>query len=375
MKVLIKLVGLRSGGIETLLVNVCEQLRDRNIEFEFLTDKDKKEFYDSKLEELKIKKFALGIENISRWQLPFKMVIGIYRVLIHGHYDIVHINESLLHAVICAFLCRITHVKRIIIHSHTNSSSDTHNFSWRMNKVLKRLAGLLATDYVACSRHAAEWAFPKKIISSDKVQILNNGINVEVFKYNTEVREFVRNALGISSEQILIGHVGRFVKQKNQKFIVEIAKEINNRGQKNLKYILIGEGENFQEIKYMIDERELSEQFILYGATDRVCDLYQAMDLFLFPSICEGLGMVAIESQAAGLPTLCSAAIPSEANLSPLYKSLSIDNGVEVWVDTILSEIQRPTERKSMEQYIYENKYDFPSTVDKLYSIYKGGMQ
>ncbi|MCI8948897.1 MAG: glycosyltransferase family 1 protein [Lachnospiraceae bacterium] len=372
MKVLIKLVGLRSGGIETLVVKTSEQLQNFGLEFDFLTDKKKTEFYDQKLKDLHINKYALGLNLIPKYKMPVQKILGMYKIVKENQYDVVHINESVLHSVMSAFVCRMAGVKKIIVHSHTNSKNDIHNFSWHMNGILKKMVAILATDYIACSMHAAEWAFPKKLIKEGKVKILNNGIDVDKFSFDLNVRKKVRYELNIKEDEILIGHVGRFVYQKNQEFIIEIAKELYQSGIRNIKILLVGEGELVETIRSRIREYHLENYIILYGASENISELLQGMDLFLFPSRCEGLGIVAVEAQAAGLMVIASNNVPEEAKLTPLFKQYDLSIGASEWARKLLCELKALPERKKMDQYIINGNYDFSTTVSCLYSIYTG---
>ena len=372
MKVLIKLVGLRSGGIETLMVNSCEKLLNQGFEFEFMTDKNRTEFYDAKLKELGVTKHPLDVENTNKIIKPFVKAKKMLRILKKEKYDVVHINESVLHAVISAFVCRLAGIPKIIIHSHTNSKNDVHNFSWHMNWILRRLASLLATDYIACSMHAAEWTFTKNKIKKGSVKLLNNGIFIEDFSFDKDLRKKAREELNIEENEIVVGHVGRYAYPKNQEFIIEIAQVIKSIGNNSIKFYLVGEGENHNKLVSLVEEYNVSDIVKLLPATNEVGKLYQAFDVFLFPSKFEGLGMVAIEAQTAGLPVIASTGVPVAAKVTDLFYRYELSDGPKAWAEYLIGIIPQISDRKNMDEFIIDAEYNFNSTVNKLKKIYLG---
>lgn len=375
MKILIKLVGLRSGGIETLMVNSCEQLLKQGFEFEFMTDKNKTEFYDSKLKRLGIIKYPLDVEDTNKLIRPFIKAIRMYYIIKKGKYDVVHINDSVFHAVISAFVCRLAKVPKIIIHSHTNCKNAKHNLSWHLNWLLRKLASLLATDYVACSKYAAEWSFTDKTLKHDSVRLLKNGIYIKDFSFNKELRKKIRKVMNIGDNEVAVGHVGRYVYPKNQEFILEIAKELKSRGNSNIRFFLVGEGENYNNLVFLINEYNVSDIVNLIPAMYEVGKLYQAFDIFLFPSFYEGLGMAAIEAQTAGLPVLASTGVPDEAKVTDLFYKYDLNDGAEAWATYLIDIVPCIKNRKNMDKYIIEAEYDFNSTVKKLKKIYLGEVE
>ena len=232
-----------------------------------------------------------------------------------------------------------------IAHSHIANdikpASNSHNIDisfFRKKYVLirqafiKKLVSFASTNYFGCSRMACEWMFTKKINKEGKAIVVKNPINVSKFKFNISDRLEIRNKLKIDNKKVF-GHIGRFVYSKNHIFLLEVFAEIRKKD-KNAVLVLVGSGKLEKNINEKIKELNLENDVILYGETTEVQKLYSAFDVFLFPSVYEGLGIVLVEAQANGLPILAANTIPSEVKLTDNMKFLPIDN-VEVWCKEI----------------------------------------
>ena len=235
------------------------------------------------------------------------------------------------------------------------------------HKMCRRLLKQVGTHFVACSRVAAEWMFPN--IRADQIVIINNGIDLEKFRFNPMVRERVRQEFGITDE-LLLGHVGRFGYQKNHEYLIEIMKEVMKAGIKG-KLLLVGEGPKFDEIKRLVRRESLEKEIIFLGSSKRVHELLQAMDIFLLPSRFEGLPIVGIEAQAAGLPVILSDRITREVALSGQVKFLPIaKNSILQWTNAV-KELSTQVRQDNAER-LREEKFDIEDTVENLEKLYEG---
>jgi glycosyltransferase involved in cell wall biosynthesis len=181
------------------------------------------------------------------------------------------------------------------------------------------------------------------------------------------VREKLRREFGIA-DAFVIGHIGRFSPQKNHEYIIDIFREVNRR-KRNAALLLVGRGELEKRIADKVNKFRLADKVIFAGVRSDVNELLQAMDVFLFPSLYEGLGIVAIEAQAAGLPCVIADAIPKEVVITPLVKQLSTKSPPSLWADAILK--CDCDNRMNTRQLIIDAGYDIETTVAWLPDFYE----
>jgi glycosyltransferase involved in cell wall biosynthesis len=252
-----------------------------------------------------------------------------------------------------------------IIHSHNNSNEDVgislviviRRFGKFLNKFLLKLS---ATNYWACSKLAGEWMFGKH-----PFDIIHNAIDTKKFIYNKELRSIVREKLNLHDE-FIIGNVARFSYQKNHEFLIDIFNEIVKR---KANSILLLVGDNAADHTYLdmtiakIKQLHLEKKVIFLGMRKDVNRLYQAMDVFILPSHFEGLPIVGLEAQAAGLRCYFSDTITKELEITNLANYLPLGNAM-IWAEKILKE---PVyKRCNMEQEIIDRGYDITSEVKKI---------
>lgn len=176
---------------------------------------------------------------------------------------------------------------------------------------------------------AGVWKFPASVVRG-KLQIINNGIDLNLFAPDETKRLEYRKMLDISDKTMVIGNVGRFSYVKNQEFLIEIVSQLKQR-RKNIKLMLVGVGETMNEIKSLVVSKKLTEDVLFIGGVNNVYDYMQAMDIFAFPSRWEGLGMVGVEAQAIGMPVVASTAVPISMKLVDDVVFLSLDD-INAWL-------------------------------------------
>ena len=320
-----------NGGQEAFVMNVLQAMDMTNMKVDLLTPYVSDNGYYKKI----LKSLGCGLFS---WGLEFKpgksrlFYIKLFNTFFSRHkYDVVHIHSGSISALAyIAFSAKINGVKRIIVHSHS-----TGNAGWKHSMVRILASPILeksATDYLACSVSAGKWKFSNKICRN-KLKIIKNGIDVNKFRYNSIKRKLIRGELGISNDTMLLEHVGRFSTEKNQLFLIDILNELSKK-QDNYKLLLIGSVDDESLIKNKIKYLGLQKKVILLGNVSNVCDYMQAMDIFLFPSLFEGLGIVAIEAQSSGLPVIASENVPEDICITQLVSRLSLDN-LDKWVQKI----------------------------------------
>lgn len=226
------------------------------------------------------------------------------------------------------------------------------------------LGKVFATDYFACGNDAGRYLFGEKTFSAGKVTILPNAIDLSRFKYDSNVRTTMRENLAIDDDAIVIGHVGRFFEQKNHTFLVDIFEEYQKINPNSL-LLLLGDGELRESIEQKVKDRGLKNVRFL-GVQSNINDWYQVMDLFLLPSLFEGLPVVGVEAQASGLTCVFSNAITPEIDISPYTKFLSLSESADQWayhINNVLDDHDRSN-------VVLDKRYDINECASILESFY-----
>ena len=283
-------------------------------------------------------------------------------------FDIVHNNSPdnllpLFFAVLKKVPCRI-------LHAHSNYLLDinpTEKARLRLYRIGYSLHSSLANVLIGVSRDAALSTFGAN--KEHKTILLPNAIDEYRFSYNPNIRAEYRKKLKCE-HSLVLGHVGRYENNfKNQKFILELFKVVIERNP-NAKLLMIGDGVYRQDYERLSRDYGIGDSVHFIGAVDNVEDYMQAMDIFVFPSLKEGLGIAAIEAQATGLPCLVSDRVPREVEISDSVEFLSIDNGVRCWVDAI--ERNCNYIRESNESLVRSSGFSIFDQAVKLDQIYQG---
>lgn len=350
------------GGVESVVMNYYRHINRTQIQFDFICDDDSTDIPYEEIEKLGGK-----VILIPPYQKVFKYHNALKKVLKDGNYKIVHSHINTL-SVFSLFAAKCAGVPVRIAHSHstTNKKEKKKNL---LKQVLRPFSRLCATDYMCCSELAGRWLFGNKEYNKGNVYLLNNAIDLDQFKYDEKVRKEKRKELNISDDTLVIGHVGRFVEQKNHRFLIDIFNEVHKE-KKNSILLLAGQGPLMDEIKEKVIKLELEDNVIFLGQRNDINELYQAMDLFLFPSLYEGLGMVVVEAQVSGLSCVVSTAVPQIAKVTDGIIFINLDSQLKKWTDEIIKNLNK-VDRKNI-IFTYEiKKYDIEKESKKLEKKYK----
>jgi len=280
-------------------------------------------------------------------------------------YDVVHQNTGNSLAISVSMYAKKHGAKKRIYHSH-GSKSDRSIIGAVHDVFYKKKISKYATHYFACSDMAADHVFGKYIDKSE-IKIINNGVDTEVFGFNTHVREKKRQELGID-DKFVIGHVGRLSPEKNHQFIVAFFSEIYNRN-KDAVLLLVGDGKLRGTIEKNVRELGLEHKVIFAGDCLDVAEYLCAMDVFVFPSLYEGLPLALVEAQANGLHCLASDNISRQAAITDLLEYLPLTESAMIWADRILS-FADGYERKDMRGAIKRAGFDITEVVNWLEEFY-----
>lgn len=315
------------GGVESVVMNYYRYIDKNRIQFDFICDEDSTDIpYDE------IEKLGGKVILVSSYQKIFQYQKQIKKVLSDGEYKIVHSHINTL-SVFPLRAAKQVGIPIRIAHSHSTGNKKEWKKSL-LKSILRPFSKVYATDYMACTEHAGRWLFGNKVFDEGKVFLLNNAIDIEKFQYNEEIRKTKRKELGINDDTLVIGHIGRFVAQKNHTFLIDIFNEVHKQKENSI-LLLVGQGPLQEKIKEKVYTLGLQNSVMFLGQRSDVNELYQAFDVFVFPSLYEGLGMVVVEAQCAGLPCVVSNEIPNAAKVSNKLKFVGLHDSILKWINDI----------------------------------------
>ncbi len=350
------------GGVESVIMNYYRHIDRAKVQFDFICDLDSTDIPYKEIENL-----GGRVILVPPYQKIFQYIKELKKVLKENNYKIVHSHINAL-SVFPLFAAKLAGVPVRIAHSHSTSNKK----EWKKNlikNILRPFSKVFATDYMCCSEHAGRWLFGNKEYDKGSVYILNNAIDLNIFKYNKKIRKAKRNEIGISNNTKVIGHVGRFVEQKNHTFIIDVFNEVHKEDN-NTILLLAGQGPLEPKIKEKVIELGLEESVKFLGQRNDIEDLYQAFDIFLFPSIYEGLGLVLIEAQSSGLNCVASTEVPSKAKVTNLLTFLDLDGNFNEWTNTIIKLMKRKNSRKIKRKKFANKGFDINTEASKLLNKY-----
>ena len=357
MKVLHVLDKNTGNGTAQFVINYYRHINLQNFQFDFLSSSANE---DSNTAE--IRKHGGVIYNAPGYKRHLlKYIIYVYRVIMNNNYDIIHCHQFMAD-IISLIISRMKGIKTRIFHAH---NSTFHSLIKRLLVHFFRYIWVfVVTDFFACSDEAGYFFFRKKY----KYKIINNAIEPECYIFNGISRINIRNNLSLAENAFVIGYVARFTKQKNHKFLLDIFRHILEKNN-NSYLLLIGDGKLMENTKKYAVAMNIMQNIIFFGLADNANELYSAMDIFVFPSLYEGLPIVGIEAQCSGLPVIASTKIPKEMQITNLVYWLDLKIGAEKWAEKVL-EFTVPQKRQNMTDIITQNGYNINREYIKLETEY-----
>lgn len=329
MKVLHFVDIMNRAGQETLIMNIFRTIDRNNIQFGFLCTNPNKGDYDDEVVKLNGKIFHVTVNRIKGKLRHFDNFIILCKTL-KGYtkdYDVFHIHtHHAFDALISAGAAYIAGFKKIVVHSHS-SFAEAHIL---LHKFSKMPLNLLPITKLCCSSSAGEWMF-----TNHDYTVINNAIDLQKFKFNNQLRRDIRHEYNLENNYV-IGNVARFAKSKNHSFLIEVFNQYL-KYDKTAKLILVGTGAEEKSIKYKCDKLGISDCVLFLGNRNDVHKLLQAMDLFVFPSLYEGLGIVVIEAQSSDLPCLVSDNMPMEVNITKQLFRCPLSASADEWAKLMLN--------------------------------------
>ncbi|WP_309088631.1 glycosyltransferase family 1 protein [Domibacillus sp.] len=346
---------MNRGGLETMLMNYYRQMDRDKIQFDFMVHRLEEGHYDQEIEKLGGRIYRMPQIRPGNYRKYFALLNQFFKE--HPEYKVVHAHNNenssfvLKAAKKAEIPCRIAH-------SHLSDLGIDYKLPFRL--YARSLMKDNPSSYFACSEKAGQWLFGKK-----EVTVLNNAVNVKEFKYDDAARKQVRNELGVKENQLLIGHIGRFNKQKNHSFLLEIFSKVYKKNPEAV-LMLAGTGHLIGEMEKKAADLGISSSVRFLGVRSDISKLLQAMDVFLFPSLFEGLPVVLVEAQAAGLTCIVSDTITKESDITENVQYISLKKTPEEWATVIHS---ASYEHRDTSQLLSEKGYD-TETMSKWLANY-----
>ncbi|MBQ4154953.1 MAG: glycosyltransferase [Clostridia bacterium] len=364
-KILIFAPTAPTSGITQYILNILNTAALDGLEIDILS------FKNDRLKKWAEEKGRKYYEfNISMYKHPIKYRRFLNEVFSSG-YNVVHYHLSSLSTLNIFKIARKSGVKKIILHSHSTftdlpSKMRTVVFS-TIHKLLRKRATGFADVLCACSKPAAEWMF-----GSHKAQeafILNNAVDTDKFAYNKDVGCDIKAQLGIK-EKYVIGHIGRFSKQKNQHFLIEIMEEVLKL-RDDCALVLVGDGADREYVQEFSKEKRLDNKIWFVDFKEDIYKYYSSFDLFVLSSLFEGLPITLVEAQANGLHSLVSDNITKESNLTGLVEFLPLEEGSAFWAQKLCKALDS-SKRIETKMLLKEKGFDLAEQSEKLLRLYRG---
>lgn len=344
------------GGVESVIMNYYRHLDHSKVQFDFICDEDSTRIpYDE------IKKLGGRVFLVPKYQNLPKYLKALEKLFKENQYRIVHSNINTL-SVFPLYAAKKAGVPIRISHNHSTSNPK----EWKRNlikNILRPFSKRYATDYFACSELAGRYLFGNKTFNRGEVKIIHNAIDIDKFKFDEVARKKLRKEFGIKDSTVVIGHVGRFVQQKNHTFLVDVFNEYYKKNPDS-KLLLVGSGPLEDEIKKKVERLGLKDSVLFLGQRDDINKLYSTMDIFCLPSLYEGLAIVGVEAQTAGLPCVFSDKIPDDIKITDSIKFIKLTDKLKIWSDEVAKIVN--SKRPSTKSDKFDKDYNIEKAVISL---------
>ena len=356
VRVLHVLQRMEAGGTQAFLMNLYRNIDREKVQFDFLVEYSERQFYDDEIESLGGRIYRATL----REDLNLPKFIRYLRMFFkeHGEYDIVHCHAYTVGYFVLRAAERAGVIVRIA-HSHSNNMSGA---TVPLKIAMRSLFPMHATDLMACSYDAGSFLF-----GSRRFTVVKNAIDVDKFQFNPEIRKEVRTELGLDNS-FVVGNVGRLHHQKNQSFLLDVFRAICLL-RDDVQLLMVGSGPLKGELVEKAERIGVLDRLTLLENRSDMERLYQAMDVFVLSSLYEGLGIVAIEAQSSGLPTICSDGVSEDANISSLFRRVPPGASASSWAQIILSAAGHRDSRGGL-QGAREHEFDVAQSSRELEQWY-----
>ena len=333
---------MEAGGTQAFLMNLYRNIDRSKIQFDFLVEYEEKEFYDDEIISLGGKIYYTNFRktlNVIKFKKTLSNILKD-----HPEYKIIHIHATAI-GKICTDVARKCGVKTIIAHTHNNNA--VKDWKYYPKIILRKLYTNGPTDFFACSEDAGRYTFKNR-----KFTVIYNAIDIDKFLFNQKAREDFRKELNIE-DKFVIGNIGRLHKQKKKEDAI---------------LLIVGKGPLENKLKEKVRNLGINNKAYFLGNRKDVEKIYQGMDVFVLPSLYEGLGIVAVEAQVSGLPVIASTGVAKEANITDNIRNIDLNEPIDVWVEAICK--TKVKNRRSIEKIVRNSKFDVKKNAKFLQEFY-----
>lgn len=356
-KVLVFGVHDQLGGVETYCKNMVANVVGWT--FDFVST-----FPTMCFEDYFIGKGCRALKVSDFHKNPFAYYSDVNRILRDNKYDVVYYNMLSSANVMPLSIARKHHVKHIVAHAH-NAGTPNASIKGTLNCLQRKRTTRLATDLFSCSDRASDWMFGTR----DHVTVVPNSVDTSVFKFNTEKRKTERKRLQINDNTVVVGTVGRFTKQKNQSFLIDIFRAFHS-SVPNSVLILVGGGELKKDLENKVRLSELEDSVLFEKPRADIYNAYNSFDVFILTSLFEGLPIALIEAQACGLPFLAAKTISTEAKVADSGVFLSLDDSAMIWAEELAKAVEGQN-RENISRKVMQSKWDLSYQTTLLNTLFE----
>lgn len=361
-RILVLINTLSVGGAETFVMKVFRATDPNKYVYDFLINDQAEAVYEKEVLQLGGKVY----HGYFKVEHPFKNLWAIYKTVRQGGYKKVFVFSQHPIVFLNLLVATLGGAKVRVVRS-TNSACGG-KASTILASVCRPLMNSLVTKAVAPSKEAAEWLFGRRKVKKGKVAILKNGLDLKEYYYSEELCTKVKQELGYGKDDFVVGHVGRFNQQKNHLFLIDTFAAIYKKYPK-AKLMLLGKGETMPEVKKRVEDYGLTDCVAFMGVRSDVSRCLHAMDVFVFPSLYEGLPNVIVEAQATGVPCMLSDTISKEVAFTKLVRFESLQTNPDDWAEKTLSFVKEQPKYDTHKE-VEANGYSISSTVEFLESLF-----
>lgn len=362
IKILHLINGADLGGISSMILNYYTHMNKEKFHFDFVSPLKEEGVNGKKLQDLECKFYYIPKKSDGLLHYIRKLD----QLMKKEHYDAIHVHSNLT-SYIGLMVAWKNGIRVRVAHGH--------NADFRNNKLKQKiyqivghvLISLFATDRLACSEDSLVYTFGDKAKKSKNTMVLPNAIDINKYKFNLMSRAQIREEFGIPERAFVIGTVGRMSEEKNHAFLVHILPKLCERID-NIHLLIVGDGDEYEQCVNIAERLKISSKVTFAGARSDIPNVLSAIDLFLLPSLNEGLGIVAIEAAASGLPVILSDAVPDTLQFLPNSHFVPLIQ--EKWIEQILKMTCISVERLTNYDVLKEHNYDITSAAKLLEAIY-----
>lgn len=370
IRVLFFIPTFSSGGAEAFVVNQIEKINKEKFTPELLCIDTQKGVYNQRLDAIGVKIIALvenGIDNPVKRYLAAYRAFRVFLLKNRGKYDVIHFNIAQGEELPFIHMSKKYNIPIRILHSHNSSVNSKAKYYGHL--LCRAIFQNDSTDYLACSDIAAKWLIPKKNYIQHNYKIIKNGIDVETYRYNNNKRISKRNELGIGNAPVFI-NIGRLNHQKNQSFLIEAFQQIHNYLPEAI-LLVAGEGELRGELEKKAEQCKVNKSIMWLGNRCDIPDLLSAADVFLLPSLFEGLPFTIIEAQASGIQCVISNTISDECAITDIVERVPLEKNEYAKSAVAAFKRANNNDRNGYYDLVRKSGFDINQTISEMEHIYE----